>query len=310
MIILVTGGTGFIGSNLCEKLVENINNHIICVDNNNTGSLKNIRHLQKFSNFEFIRHDVIIPLYLEVDQIYHLACPASPNNYQENAIKTIKTNILGTLNMLGLAKRNKCPILLTSTSEVYGDPKVSPQSEDYWGNVNPVGPRSCYDEGKRLAESLMIEYHRNCKVDIRIARLFNTYGPRLQKDDGRVVSNFINQALDNKDITIYGDGKQTRSFCFISDLLDGLILLMNNTDYHLPVNLGNPVEFTILELAELVKNKIDTKSKIIFKNLPQDDPQKRKPCIQKAKKILNWEPKINLAEGLKKTIDYFRENNY
>jgi len=309
MNILVTGGSGFIGSNLCQELVRNKKNHVICVDNNSTGNLKNLKNLIKLENFEFIRHDITIPLYLEVQQIYHLACPASPNNYQENGIKTIKTNILGTLNMLGLAKRNKCPILLTSTSEVYGDPEVSPQSEDYWGNVNPVGPRSCYDEGKRLAEALMIEYYRNCSVSIRIARLFNTYGPNLQKNDGRVVSNFINQALEGKDITIYGDGNQTRSFCYISDIIDAIILLMNNTDYHKPINLGNPQEFTILELANIILKKIKTKSKIIYEELPQDDPKKRKPCILKANKILNWEPSVNLSDGIDKTIHFFKNNN-
>ena len=255
MIILITGGTGFIGSNLCSYLVKDKNNHIICLDNNLTGSLKNIEHLRHNTNFEFIRHDVITPIYLEVDQIYHLACPASPDNYQLNGIKTIKTNILGTLNMLGLAKRTKARILLTSTSEVYGDPEISPQTEEYWGNVNHVGIRSCYDEGKRLAESLMMEYHRNCGVDIRIARLFNTYGPHLQKDDGRVVSNFINQVLEGKNITIYGDGCQTRSFCYIDDMIMGLCKLMTYESYSLPINLGNPQEFTIKELADKIKKK-------------------------------------------------------
>jgi UDP-glucuronate decarboxylase len=309
MIILVTGGTGFIGSNLCYQLVKNKKNHIICVDNNFSGSLNNIKNLMKLDNFEFIRHDIINPLFLEIDQIYHLACPASPKNYQHNAIKTIKTNILGTLNMLGLAKRTGARILLTSTSEIYGDPLISPQTEDYWGNVNPVGIRSCYDEGKRLAESLMIEYHRSSNVDIRIVRLFNTYGPNLQANDGRVVSNFIIQAINNENITIYGDGSQTRSFCYIDDIINGLEKLMNcesNETSQQPINMGNPIEFTIKELAEKVKSKIvDSKSEIIYQNLPEDDPKRRKPCIKKAKELLNWEPKISLLEGLDKTIDYF-----
>ena len=309
MIILVTGGTGFIGSNLCRELVKNTDNHIICLDNNFTGSLDNIKDLKKLDNFEFIRHDVCKEILLEVDQIYHLACPASPKNYQYNAIKTIKTNLLGTLNMLGLAKRTKSRILLTSTSEVYGDPKESPQKETYWGNVNPVGIRSCYDEGKRLAESLMVEYNRNCNVDIRIARIFNTYGPGLQKDDGRVISNFINQALNGRDITIYGEGTQTRSFCFVSDMVNGLIKLMNcetTEESVLPVNLGNPNEISIFNLAQIIIIILESESNIIFKDLPTDDPLKRKPCIEKAKKILAWEPKIDLQDGLNTTIDFFR----
>ena len=309
MIILVTGGAGFVGSNLCSLLVQNKDNHIICLDNMLTGSLKNIEHLRNYSNFEFMRHDIITPIYLEVDQIYHLACPASPDNYQKNGIKTIKTNILGTLNMLGLAKRTKARILLTSTSEVYGDPEVSPQTEEYWGNVNPVGIRSCYDEGKRLAESLMVEYHRNCDVDIRIARLFNTYGPGLQKDDGRVISNFIYQALEGKDITIYGRGYQTRSFCYIDDMINGLVKLMTQEKYKLPVNLGNPQEFTVKELAEIVKEKTKSQSKIVHLDLPEDDPQNRKPCIDKAKYYLDWTPKIDLEEGLDKTIAFFTPLN-
>lgn len=308
MIILVTGGTGFIGSNLCSELVKNSKNHVICLDNNFTGDLVNIQHLRNLPNFEFYRHDVCQELLLEVDQIYHLACPASPKDYQYNSIKTIKTNILGTMNMLGLAKRTKARILLTSTSEVYGDPKVSPQREDYWGNVNPIGIRSCYDEGKRLAETLMIEYNRNCDVDIRIVRIFNTYGPNLNKNDGRVVSNFINQAIENKDITIYGDGEQTRSFCYVDDLIRGLILLMNsetNEDTLSPINLGNPNELTMLELASIIIDMTDSKSEIIFKELPKDDPVQRKPDISKAKRVLGWEPKVVLKEGLKKTVDYF-----
>ena len=308
MIILVTGGTGFLGSNLCTELVKNSENHIICLDNNFTGNLQNIQHLRNLPNFEFYRHDVCQELLLEVDQIYHLACPASPKDYQYNAIKTIKTNILGTMNMLGLAKRTKARILLTSTSEVYGDPKVSPQSEDYWGNVNPIGIRSCYDEGKRLAETLMVEYNRNCRVDIRIVRIFNTYGPNLNRNDGRVVSNFINQALENKDITIYGDGQQTRSFCYVDDLIRGLILLMNSEtteDTLSPINLGNPTELTMLELASIIIDMTDSKSEIIFKELPKDDPVQRKPDISKARRVLGWEPKVVLKEGLKKTIEYF-----
>ena len=308
MIILVTGGTGFIGSNLCKELVKNKENHVICLDNNFTGNLKNIKELFKLDNFEFIRHDVCKEILLEVDQIYHLACPASPKDYQFNGIKTIKTNVLGTLNMLGLAKRTKARILLSSTSEVYGDPLISPQKETYWGNVNPVGIRSCYDEGKRVAETLMIEYQRNCSVDIRIARIFNTYGLFLNKNDGRVVSNFIIQALNNENITIYGEGKQTRSFCFVSDMVEGLIKLMNtdtNDETSLPVNLGNPEEITISELAETIISLTNSKSKIEYLPLPEDDPMNRKPDIEKAIKILEWYPKISLKEGINKTIIYF-----
>ena len=308
MIILVTGGTGFIGSHLCEILCENTENHVICLDNNFSGSLSNINHLLNKNNFEFIRHDVTVPILLEVQQIYHLACPASPKNYQYNSIKTIKTNILGTLNMLGLAKRTGARILLSSTSEVYGDPEVSPQTEEYWGNVNPIGIRSCYDEGKRLAESLMTEYHRACQVDIRIARIFNTYGPKLQRDDGRVVSNFIRQCLSGEDITIYGTGSQTRSFCYVSDTVNGLIKLMNNIYYYNPINIGNPEEFTIADLAGFIMSKIGGKSKIKYEDLPLDDPKKRKPCIKKAREILGWNPTISLDEGLELTIKYFRDN--
>lgn len=309
MIILVTGGAGFIGSNLCSELVKNPENHVICLDNMFTGNLKNIEKLRKLDNFEFIRHDVCQEILLEVNQIYHLACPASPKDYQYNSIKTIKTNILGTMNMLGLAKRTKARILLSSTSEVYGDPKVSPQDENYWGNVNPIGIRSCYDEGKRLAETLMMEYHRNCDVDIRISRIFNTYGPNLNKNDGRVVSNFINQALEGKDITIYGDGTQTRSFCYIDDLVKGLINLMNCDGIMTPVNLGNPLEITMLELADRIIKLTNSKSKLIFKDLPQDDPLQRRPKIEKAKELLKWEPIINLEDGLGKTINYFQSIN-
>ena len=306
MRILVTGGNGFVGSNLCERLLEQ-GHYVISVDNNFTGSMKNIENFRNHKNFEFIRHDITQPLLLEVDQIYHLACPASPKAYQFNGIKTIKTNVVGTLNMLGLAKRIKAKILLTSTSEVYGDPLVHPQTEDYWGNVNPNGIRSCYDEGKRVAETLMYEYHRNEKVDIRIARIFNTYGPKMMEDDGRVVSNFINQALNNQDITIYGNGSQTRSFCYVSDMVSGLIKLMESPEFVGPINLGNPNEMTIKQLAEKIIHLTKSESKLIFTNLPQDDPCKRRPCIKKANEILRWEPGISLDEGLQKTIDYFKK---
>jgi len=301
--ILITGGTRFLGSHLCERLLSE-NNHILCLDNNFTGNLQNISHFRSHPNFEFIRHDVVADILLEVDQIYHLACPASPKDYQLNGIKTIKTNILGTLNMLGLAKRTGARILLTSTSEVYGDPQVSPQVEEYWGNVNPIGIRSCYDEGKRLAETLMMEYKRNCGVDIRIARIFNTYGPRLNRDDGRVISNFVVQAINGQDITIYGDGSQTRSFCYVDDTIDGLIRLMES-DYSLPVNIGNPNEITIKEIGEKIVGMVGNDCKLEYKDLPQDDPMKRRPDITKAKTILGWEPKVGLEEGLIKTIGYF-----
>jgi len=305
MKILITGGTGFIGNHLCRRLLKE-GHYIICLDNNFTGSMENIQDLIQHPNFEFIRHDITESILLEVDQIYHLACPASPKAYQYNSIKTIKTNILGTMNALGIAKRTKARILLTSTSEVYGDPEISPQVEEYWGNVNPIGIRSCYDEGKRVAESLMMEYHRNHNVDIRIARIFNTYGTNMDKNDGRVVSNFINQCLENKDITIYGDGTQTRSFCYVSDTVDGLIRLMNQTETIGPINIGNPYELTIKELAEILLEKIETKSKLIYVDLPSDDPMKRQPCIKKAQKYLGWNPKIELEDGLEKTIEYFR----
>ena len=266
--ILVTGGTGFIGSHLCEKLIK-LQNYVICLDNEFTGNLKNIQHLLKHPNFEFIRHDIVDPIKLEIDEIYHLACPASPKAYQYNSIKTIKTNILGTMNMLGLAKRTKAKFLLASTSEIYGDPNISPQHEEYWGNVNTIGIRSCYDEGKRLAETLTMEYNRNHNLNTRIARIFNTYGPNLSSDDGRVISNFICQALKNNDITIYGDGTQTRSFCYINDLIEGLIKLMDS-NYNLPVNIGNPNEITIKKIAELIVNMTRSKSKIIYLPLPKD----------------------------------------
>ena len=303
--ILVTGGTGFIGNHLCRRLLSE-GHYVICLDNNFTGSMKNISDLRENPNFEFIRHDITQPLYLEVDQIYHLACPASPKAYQYNAIKTIKTNILGTLYALGIAKRTEARILLTSTSEVYGDPKESPQREEYWGNVNPIGIRSCYDEGKRVAETLMMEYHRNHNVDIRIARIFNTYGPNMDPQDGRVVSNFINQCLKNEDITIYGDGSQTRSFCYISDMVDGLIKLMETENITGPINLGNPDERTIKQLAEKIKELIpESSSKIIYEELPSDDPMKRNPDITKAREILDWNPLVNTDDGLKSTINYF-----
>lgn len=303
MKILVTGGSGFIGSNLCEKLLFQ-GHYVICLDNNFSGSMDNIEHLRENMNFEFIRHDITQPIMLEVDQIYHLACPASPKFYQSAAIKTIKTNVLGTLNVLGLAKRTGARILLSSTSEVYGDPEINPQTEDYWGNVNPLGPRSCYDEGKRVAETLMMEYNRNCGVDICIARIFNTYGPRLAKDDGRVVSNFIVQALSNQDITIYGDGSQTRSLCYVDDTVDGLVKLMNSKEIG-PINIGNPNEISIKELGERIISITKSKSKIIYLPLPQDDPKVRCPDISKAKKLINWEPNVDLEKGLEETIIYF-----
>jgi UDP-glucuronate decarboxylase len=303
--ILVTGGTGFIGSHLCERLL-NQGHRVLCLDNNFSGCLENIQHLRDHPNFEFIRHDVVEPIRLEVQEIFHLACPASPKDYQLNPIKTIKTNVLGTLNMLGLAKRVKAKILLTSTSEVYGDPTVSPQSETYWGNVNPVGIRSCYDEGKRVAETLMMEYHNHCGVQTRIARIFNTYGPRLHENDGRVISNFIVQALKNEPITIYGDGSQTRSFCYVDDQVNGLLALMNS-DYSLPVNIGNPHEIRILEIAQRILHRTQSSSTLTHKPLPSDDPTQRCPDITLARNLLNWEPVIDLEEGLRRTIDYFQK---
>lgn len=305
--ILVTGGAGFIGSHLCRQLVSE-GNEVICVDNFFTGSKRNIEDLFEDHRFEFMTHDVTKELLLEVDQIYNLACPASPVHYQYNPIKTMKTSIIGTMNMLGLAKRVKARILQASTSEVYGNPVVHPQPEEYWGNVNPIGVRSCYDEGKRAAETLFFDYHRQNQVDIKVIRIFNTYGPNMNENDGRVVSNFIVQALRNEDITIYGDGSQTRSFCYVDDLVDGMIRMMNSKDgFTGPVNLGNPEEFTILELAEKVIRFTDSKSKIIYCTLPQDDPIQRKPVIDLAKKKLGWLPTIMLEEGLKRTIAYFQE---
>ena len=303
--ILITGGAGFIGSHLCERLL-NEGNEVICLDNFFTGSKENIRHLLDNSRFELVRHDVTKEYYAEVDQIYNMACPASPPHYQYNPIKTIKTSVLGVMNMLGLAKRCCATILQASTSEVYGNPLIHPQTENYWGNVNPIGIRSCYDEGKRCAETLMMDYYRQNKVDSRIIRIFNTYGPNMDPNDGRVVSNFIVQALKNKDITMYGDGSQTRSFCYVSDLVDGIIKMMNNEQKFIgPVNLGNPSERTVYNLAELIINLTNSNSKIKFKPLPQDDPLQRKPDISLAKKELNWEPKVDIKEGLLKTIEYF-----
>ena len=304
--VLVTGGAGFIGSHLCERLLEE-GNDVICVDNLFTGSKDNIRHLMSNPYFEFIRHDIVQPLYVEVDEIYNLACPASPVHYQYDPVKTAKTCVMGAANMLGLAKRVNARILQASTSEVYGDPEIHPQPESYRGCVNPIGIRSCYDEGKRMAETLFFDYYRQYNVDIKIVRIFNTYGPRMNSNDGRVVSNFIVQALTEKDITIYGDGLQTRSFCYVDDLIEGMCRLMNSRDgFTGPVNVGNPSEFTMLELAKKVIKLTDSGSKIVFKELPSDDPRQRKPNIELAKKELNWEPSIALEEGLKRTITYFK----
>ena len=304
--ILITGGAGFIGSHLCKRLLDE-GNDVICLDNFFTGSKENIINLLDNNRFELVRHDITKEYFIEVDEIYNLACPASPPHYQYNAIKTIKTSVLGMINMLGLAKRCKAKILQASTSEVYGDPLIHPQIESYWGNVNPIGIRSCYDEGKRCAETLMMDYHRQNKTDIRIVRIFNTYGPNMDLNDGRVVSNFIVQALKNEDITIYGDGSQTRSFCYVDDLIDGMIKMMNNTNGFIgPVNLGNPSERTILDFAKLIIKLTNSSSKIIYKPLPLDDPSKRQPDITLAKKELNFEPKVDIEEGLIKTIEYFK----
>jgi UDP-glucuronate decarboxylase len=304
--ILVTGGAGFLGSHLCEYLIAK-GSDVVCIDNFFSGHKDNIRPLLVHPYFELIRHDVIHPLFVEVDRIYHLACPASPIHYQVNPIKTVKTNVMGTINMLGLAKRIRCRIMLASTSEVYGDAEVHPQPETYWGNVNPIGVRSCYDEGKRVAETLMMDYHRQNKVDIKIVRIFNTYGPRMAVNDGRVVSNFIVQALRGEPITIYGDGSQTRSFCYVSDLTEGLYRMMESENFIGPVNLGNPGEFTIADLAGLVLKLTKSKSKIVHHALPSDDPVRRRPDIVLAKAKLGWEPKVPLEEGLSRTIDYFKE---
>jgi UDP-glucuronate decarboxylase len=304
--ILVTGGAGFLGSHLCERLL-NDGHEVACLDNYFTGQKQNVVHLLKNPYFELIRHDVTMPFFIEVDEIYNLACPASPIHYQYNPIKTIKTSVMGAINMLGLAKRIKARILQSSTSEVYGDPQVHPQTESYWGHVNPIGERSCYDEGKRAAETLFVNYHKQNNVRIKIIRIFNTYGPRMHPNDGRVVSNFIVQALKGENISIYGDGSQTRSFCYVDDLIDGMVRMMNSReDFTGPVNIGNPGEFTILELAKKVIQLTNSSSKIIYQPLPSDDPMQRKPDITLARKELGWEPHIQLEEGLIKTIDFFK----
>ena len=304
--ILVTGGAGFIGSHLCKKLVET-GNDVLSIDNYFTGTKRNISNLFKSHYFEALRHDICFPLYVEVDQIYNLACPASPIHYQHDPVQTTKTTVHGAINMLGLAKRINARILQASTSEIYGDPSMHPQTEEYWGNVNPIGPRSCYDEGKRCAETLFFDYHRQHKLDIKVVRIFNTYGPNMHPNDGRVVSNFIMQALTNQDITVYGNGEQTRSFCYIDDLIEGMLKMMDSGKENIgPINLGNPVEFKIIELAKLIIQLTNSKSKIINKDLPVDDPIRRKPDISLAKKVLNWNPKTEVTDGLKETIDYFK----
>jgi UDP-glucuronate decarboxylase len=304
--ILVTGGAGFLGSHLCERLLA-MGHNVICADNFFTGAKRNVEHLLNNKRFELVCHDVCFPLYVEVEEIYNLACPASPTHYQRDPVQTTKTSVMGAINVLGLAKRVKAKVLQASTSEIYGDPAVHPQTEDYWGNVNVVGIRACYDEGKRCAETLFYDYERQHRLRIRVARIFNTYGPRMRPDDGRVVSNFIMQALQNQDITIYGDGSQTRSFCYRDDLVKGLILLMNAPDAtSFPVNLGNPNEFTIRELAELVVEMTGSRSKLVFRPLPQDDPTQRCPDIERARQHLNWEPHVQLREGLAHTIEYFQ----
>lgn len=304
--ILITGGAGFLGSHLCERLLKN-GDEILCVDNLFTGSKQNILHLLSNPNFEFMRHDVTFPLYVEVDEIYNLACPASPIHYQFDPVQTTKTSVMGAINMLGIAKRTKAKILQASTSEVYGDPEIHPQVESYRGCVNPIGIRACYDEGKRCAETLFFDYQRQHNVNIKVMRIFNTYGPRMHPNDGRVVSNFIMQALNDEDITIYGDGTQSRSFCYVDDLIDGMIDFMNSKDgFYGPINIGNPNEFSILELAQNILELTNSKSKLIFKPLPQDDPKQRKPDITLAKSELNFEPKISLKDGLQKTIKYFQ----
>ncbi|MBR4153184.1 MAG: SDR family oxidoreductase [Selenomonadaceae bacterium] len=305
--VLVTGGAGFLGSHLCDRLI-NDGHEVICLDNFFTGKKKNIAHLLSNPNFEIMRHDVIQPIYAEVDWIFNLACPASPVHYQRDPVRTIKTNVMGALNSLGCAKQNSARVLQASTSEVYGDPKVHPQPESYRGAVNPIGIRACYDEGKRTAETLFFDYHRQHGLDIRVVRIFNTYGPRMTANDGRVVSNFIIQALKGEDITVYGDGTQTRSFCYVDDLIDGIVKMMNVENFTGPVNLGNPGEFTMLELAELVLKLTGSKSKIVYRPLPSDDPTQRCPVIDLAKEKLNWQPTVKLEDGLKVTIKYFREN--
>jgi UDP-glucuronate decarboxylase len=306
MRILITGGAGFLGSHLCERLLDE-GHEVICLDNFFTGSRDNIINLLPNPRFELIRHDVIDPFKAEVDRIYNLACPASPPHYQYNAIKTIKTSVMGAINVLGLAKRTRARAFQASTSEVYGDPEVHPQSESYWGHVNPIGIRSCYDEGKRVAETLFFDYHRQNNVDVRVVRIFNTYGPRMRPDDGRVVSNFIVQALRGHNLTIYGDGSQTRSFCYVDDLIEGFVRLMETEGISSPVNIGNPSEFTMLQLAELVVKKVGGSSKITFHPLPSDDPKQRCPDITLAKKLLGWEPKVPLEEGIERTIAYFKK---
>jgi UDP-glucuronate decarboxylase len=308
--ILVTGGAGFLGSHLCKSLLDQ-GNEVVCVDNFYTSTKRNINALQKNTNFEFIRHDVTFPLYVEVDEIYNLACPASPIHYQRDPVQTTKTSVHGAINMLGLAKRTGARILQASTSEVYGDPSVHPQTEAYWGNVNPIGIRSCYDEGKRCAETLFFDFHRQYKVPIKVARIFNTYGPNMQPNDGRVISNFIMQALNNEDITIYGDGTQTRSFCYVDDLINGLITLMNSDSKIVgPINLGNPTESTIKEIAQGIIRLTNSNSKIVNLELPSDDPRQRNPDISEAKQKLNWEPKVALEDGLRLTINYFSNLNH
>jgi UDP-glucuronate decarboxylase len=306
MRILITGGAGFLGSHLCDRLIKD-GAEVICLDNFFTGRKQNIAHLIEHPRFELMRHDIIDPFKIEVDQIYNLACPASPVHYQFNPIKTVKTSVMGAINCLGLAKRVRARIFQASTSEVYGDPQVHPQPESYWGHVNPIGRRSCYDEGKRCAETLFFDYHRENHVDIRVVRIFNTYGPRMLADDGRVVSNFIVQALKGENLTVYGDGMQTRSFCYVDDLIEGFVRFMNQTETVGPLNLGNPCEFTMLQLAELTLQMVGGKSKIVHKPLPTDDPKQRKPDIALAQKVLKWEPTVQLAEGLKRTIEYFRK---
>ena len=307
--ILVTGGAGFLGSHLCDRLLQG-GDDVICVDNFFSGRKANIRHLVSNPHFEVVRHDIVHPLYIEADQIYNLACPASPVAYQYNPIKTIKTSTVGMVNVLGLAKRCNARLLHTSTSEVYGDPEVHPQTEDYWGNVNPLGPRSCYDEGKRVAESLCMNYHLAHGLEVRIVRIFNTYGPRMDPNDGRVVSNFIMQALQEQDLTVYGDGQQTRSFCFVSDLIEGFIRMMNQDEHVGPVNLGNPTENTMLELANAVLDVTDSKSKIVHEPLPQDDPKRRCPDISLAMSLLDWSPQVDLKTGLRETAEYYRKTQF
>lgn len=303
--VLVTGGAGFLGSHLCDRLIER-GDEVICVDNFFTGSKENVRHLLGHPRFELIRHDIVHPLFVEADRIFNLACPASPEAYQYNPIKTIKTSTVGMVNIMGLAKRCGARVLHASTSEVYGDPLVHPQTEDYWGHVNPIGPRSCYDEGKRIAESLMVNYHQEHGTEIRIIRIFNTYGPRMAPDDGRVVSNFIMQALKGEDLTVYGDGLQTRSFCYCDDLIAGMMKLMDQDEHTGPINIGNPVENTMLELAEAVIKVTGSRSKVIHMPLPKDDPKKRCPDITRARTQLGWEPKVSLAEGLKSTMEWYK----